>query len=112
VECGHFSAHIRWPQGTLQQLFTYDDPVEFNRERHDVQLMQIIPTLSTSPLEISPTAGEIPHFHSPTTKADGKVENQMQVFHFPTATISLISEPLAKLKHEGHFLFRGGPLPA
>ena len=21
-------------------------------------------------------------------------------------------EPLAKLKHEGHFLFRGGPLPA
>jgi hypothetical protein len=26
------------------------------------------------------------------TKADGKVENQEQVFHFPTATISLISE--------------------
>jgi hypothetical protein len=23
-----------------------------------------------------------------------------------------IMEPLAKLKHEGHFLFRGGPLPA
>jgi hypothetical protein len=29
---------------------------------------------------------------APTTKADGKVENQHQVFHFPTATISLISE--------------------
>lgn len=29
---------------------------------------------------------------APTTKADGKVENQEQVFHFPTAAISLISE--------------------
>jgi hypothetical protein len=26
---------------------------------------------------------------APTTKADGKVENQKQVFHFPTATIPL-----------------------
>jgi hypothetical protein len=29
---------------------------------------------------------------APTAKADGKLENQQQVFHFPTATISLISE--------------------
>jgi len=29
---------------------------------------------------------------APMTKADGKVENKEQVFHFPTATISLISE--------------------
>ena len=29
---------------------------------------------------------------APTTKADGKVQNQEQVFHFPTATVSLISE--------------------
>ena len=26
---------------------------------------------------------------APTTKADGKVENHKQVFHFPTATIPL-----------------------
>jgi hypothetical protein len=34
-------------------------------------------------------------FHIPTapaTRADGKLQNQKQVFHFPTA-ISLISEP-------------------
>jgi len=29
---------------------------------------------------------------APTAKADGKVENQRQVFHFPTATVSHISE--------------------
>src|ERR1035438_10434861 len=29
---------------------------------------------------------------APTMKADGKVENQHQVFHFPTATVSHISE--------------------
>ena len=29
---------------------------------------------------------------APTAKADGKVENQEQVFHFPTATVSHISE--------------------
>jgi hypothetical protein len=43
-----------------------------------------------SPLEISPRTGEIPtfpHFHSSDGKqADGKVENQKQVSHFPTAT--------------------------
>jgi len=29
---------------------------------------------------------------APTAKADGKVENQRQVYHFPTATVSHISE--------------------
>ena len=29
---------------------------------------------------------------APVTKADGKVENQGQVSHFPTATVSLISK--------------------
>jgi hypothetical protein len=29
---------------------------------------------------------------APVTKADGKVENQEQVSHFPTATISLITK--------------------
>jgi hypothetical protein len=29
---------------------------------------------------------------APAAKADGKVENQQQVSHFPTATVSLVSE--------------------
>jgi hypothetical protein len=52
-----------------------------------------LPTLSTSPLEISPTAGEISTFPTASaTKADGKVENQKQVSHFPTAPVSLSQE--------------------
>jgi len=40
-----------------------------------------------SPLEISPRTGEIPTFPQLRRKqADGKVENQKQVSHFPTAT--------------------------
>jgi hypothetical protein len=33
---------------------------------------------------------------------------------YPTLPVNFSHyyEPLAKLKHEGHFLFRGGPLPA
>ena len=45
-----------------------------------------LPPLSTSPLEISPTPGEIPTF--PQRRRRGrmeKLENQEQVFHFPTA---------------------------
>src|SRR2546426_755567 len=34
---------------------------------------------------------------APTTKADGKVENQKQVSHFPTATTSLV----LREKHPG-----------
>jgi len=42
-----------------------------------------LPTLSTSPLEISPKDGR--DFHIPTApaKRSGKVENQRQVSHFP-----------------------------
>jgi hypothetical protein len=34
------------------------------------------------------------------------------VAHCLTLVTRNTKEPLAKLKHEGHFLFRGGPLPA
>jgi len=47
------------------------------------------PTLPTSPLEISPKAARFPHFHSSGGEADGKVENQEQVSHFPTASFFL-----------------------
>ena len=43
-----------------------------------------LPPLSTSPLEISPRA-RFPHSHSSGDEADGKVENQQQVSHFPIA---------------------------
>jgi hypothetical protein len=46
-----------------------------------------LPTLSTSPLEISPTAGRDSHISTaPATTAAGNVQNQKQVFHVPTAT--------------------------
>ena len=58
-----------------------------------------LPTLSTSPLEISPKAGEIPTFPTaPATKADGKVENQKQVSHFPTATNPFLPEPKTRAR--------------
>jgi hypothetical protein len=42
---------------------------------------------SHSPLGISPRTGEIPTFPQLRRKqADGKMENQKQVSHFPTAT--------------------------
>jgi hypothetical protein len=45
-----------------------------------------LPTLPTSPLEISPKNRRDSHIPTaPATKADGKVENQKQVSHFPTA---------------------------
>ena len=47
-----------------------------------------LPTLPTSPLEISPKAARFPHSHSSGGEADGKVENQKQVSHFPTAPTS------------------------
>jgi hypothetical protein len=34
---------------------------------------------------------------TPTTKADGKVENQKQVFHFPTAAISFTQKKKTRL---------------
>jgi len=52
-----------------------------------------LPTLSTSPLEISPKTGEIPTFPQlRRRRRDGKVENQKQVFHFPTATNPSLSK--------------------
>jgi hypothetical protein len=49
-----------------------------------------LPTLPTSPLEISPKNRRDSHIPTaPATKADGKVENQKQVSHFPTASIPL-----------------------
>src|SRR6267142_4293454 len=47
-----------------------------------------------SPLEISPKAGEIPTFPQLRRLRRGKVENQNQVSHFPTA-ISLFEERTA-----------------
>ena len=47
-----------------------------------------------SPLEISPKAGEIPTFPQLRRLRGGKVENQNQVSHFPTA-ISLFEERTA-----------------
>jgi hypothetical protein len=49
------------------------------------------PTLPTSPLEISLKAARFPHFHSSGDEADGKVENQEQVFplsHRPFVSLS------------------------
>jgi hypothetical protein len=49
-----------------------------------------LPTLPTSPLEISPKdKRDSPIPTAPATKTDGKVENQKQVSHFPTASIAL-----------------------
>src|ERR1019366_3060584 len=45
-----------------------------------------LPPLSTSPLEISPKGGAIPTFPQLRRRGGrGKVENQKQVSHFPTA---------------------------
>src|SRR5215469_5001410 len=50
-----------------------------------------LPTLSTSPLEISPKAGEIPTF--PQLRRRGRMENQKQVSHFPTAPSRYLKKP-------------------
>jgi hypothetical protein len=44
---------------------------------------------------------------APTAKADGKVENQKQVYHFPTATVSHISEK-EKSRARADFALRVG----
>src|ERR1700704_1783409 len=48
-----------------------------------------------SPLEISPNPGEIPTFPQLRRLRGGKVENQKQVSHFPTA-ISYVETPNGK----------------
>jgi hypothetical protein len=46
-----------------------------------------LPPLSTAPWKSRQGQARFPHFHSSDGKqADGKVENQKQVSHFPTAT--------------------------
>jgi hypothetical protein len=49
-----------------------------------------LPTLSTSPLEISPTAGAIPTFPQLRRRGGGKVENQNRVSYFSTATNPIV----------------------
>ena len=46
-----------------------------------------LPPLTTAPWKSRQGQARFPHFHSSGGKqADGKVENQKQVSHFPTAT--------------------------
>ena len=52
---------------------------------------QVFPSFH-SPLEISPKAGEIPTFPQLRRLRRGKVENQTQVSHFPTA-FSYVRKP-------------------
>ena len=53
-----------------------------------------LPPLSTAPWKSRQGQARFPHFHSSDGKqADGKVENQRQVSHFPTATNPFIPEP-------------------
>jgi hypothetical protein len=59
-----------------------------------------LPPLSTSPLGISRRDSHIPT--APATKADGKVGNQKQVFHFPTApNIYMSKKQTTKLQWAG-----------
>jgi hypothetical protein len=53
-----------------------------------------LPPLSTAPWKSRQEQARFPHFHSSGGKqADGKVENQKQVSHFPTATNPFLPEP-------------------
>src|SRR5882724_2864147 len=44
-----------------------------------------LPPVSTGPWKSRQERARFPHFHSSGDEADGKVENQKQVSHFPTA---------------------------
>jgi len=44
-----------------------------------------LPPVSTGPWKSRQEQARFPHFHSSGDEADGKVENQEQVSHFPTA---------------------------
>jgi len=58
-----------------------------------VESQNRLPPLPTAPWESRQGQARFPHFHSSDGKqADGKVENQKQVSHFPTATNPLIPE--------------------
>src|ERR1035438_10838945 len=47
------------------------------------------PLFPQAPWESRQRQARFPHFHSSRDEADGKVENQEQGFHFPTATNTL-----------------------
>jgi hypothetical protein len=49
-------------------------------------------TLPTVPWKSRQKQARFPHFHSSGDEADGKVENQKQVFHFPTAFFFSLKE--------------------
>ena len=61
-----------------------------------------LPTLSTSPLGISPKGGEIPTFPQLLAKRSGKVENQKQVSHFPIPLRDYDSGSLLKTTKPGY----------
>jgi hypothetical protein len=74
-----------------------------------------LPTLPTSPLEISPTAGRDFHISTaPATTAAGNVQNQKQVFHVSTATDPRSPKTKKKLGGTGFALrpAAGAPRPA
>jgi hypothetical protein len=53
-----------------------------------------LPPLSTAPWKSRQEQARFPHFHSSGGKQpDGKVENQKQVSHFPTATNPFLPGP-------------------
>jgi hypothetical protein len=63
------------------------------------------PPFPRAPWESRQIQARFPHFHSADDGADGKVENQKQVFHFPTALFSL-----SKKTNDGGG--RASPVPA
>jgi len=67
-----------------------------------------LPPVSTGPWKSRQERARFPHFHSSGDEADGKVENQKQVSHFPTAIYSQVEQkrPTASAKKRGHF-YRG-----
>ena len=67
---------------------------------------QVFPSFH-SPLEISPKAGEIPTFPQLRRLRRGKVENQRQVSHFPTA-FSYMKEKQAENGRASPSALRGG----
>src|SRR6266567_3185836 len=50
-----------------------------------VESQSRLPPVSTDPWKSRREQARFPHFHSSGDEADGKVENQKQVSHFPTA---------------------------
>ena len=66
-----------------------------------------LPPVSTGPWKSRQEQARFPHFHSSGGEADGKVENQEQVSHFPTAPFFLSQ----KERKEGKPQTRAGFAP-